>query len=190
MKVVSFNVNGIRARIHQLKALVDTQAPDIIGLQEIKVHDSEFPYDDLNDLGYHMVHHGQKGHYGVATFSRLEPISIQKGYPGEDITHQRRMLITEYQLENGERLKVLNGYFPQGENREHPEKFPNKEAFYRNLQNWLEQNADPSENLIVLGDMNISPQDSDIGIGEDNRKRWLKTGKQAFCLKSANGWTA
>jgi len=180
VKIVSFNVNGIRARFHQMKALVETHDPDIIGLQEIKVHDSEFPHEDLKELGYHMIHHGQKGHYGVATFSKLKPISIQKGYPGEQEDHQRRMLITEYELDSGETLRVLNGYFPQGENREHPEKFPNKRAFYQNLQDWLEQNADPSDNLIVLGDMNISSQDSDIGIGEDNRKRWLKTGKASF----------
>lgn len=180
MKIVSFNVNGIRARFHQLQALVETQAPDIIGLQEIKVHDSEFPHSDLEGLGYHMIHHGQKGHYGVATFSKREPVTVYKGYPQEDENHQRRMLITEYQLDNGEHLKVLNGYFPQGENRAHPVKFPNKALFYSNLQSWLEEHADPHENLILLGDMNISPQECDIGIGEDNRKRWLKEGKTSF----------
>lgn len=180
MKIVSFNVNGIRARFHQMKALIEAHAPDIIGLQEIKVHDSEFPHDDLKDLGYHMIHHGQKGHYGVATFSKLEPVSVQKGFPGEEEDHQRRMLITEYRLDNGQSLQVLNGYFPQGENRTHPEKFPNKQKFYQNLQEWLEQNADPADNIVVLGDMNISPEDSDIGIGEDNKKRWLKTGKTSF----------
>ncbi len=75
---------------------------------------------------------------------------------------------------------MVNGYFPQGENRAHPEKFPNKRAFYANLQQWLASEADPDELLVVLGDMNVSPQDSDIGIGEDNAKRWLRTGKCSF----------
>lgn len=180
MKIVSFNVNGIRARLHQLEALVEKHNPDIIGLQEVKVHDSEFPHGDLEHLGYHIIHHGQKGHYGVATLSKLEPQTVEKGFPGEPEDHQRRMLITSYQLDDGSSLRVLNGYFPQGENREHPEKFPNKENFYRNLQQWLEAEADPKERLVVLGDMNISPEDSDIGIGEDNRKRWLRTGKTSF----------
>lgn len=180
MKIVSFNINGIRARFHQLEALVQQHAPDIIGLQEIKVHDSEFPHEQLAGLGYHMIHHGQKAHYGVATFSKLQPVEVEKGFPGEDEGHQRRMLITRYQLADGRTLRVLNGYFPQGENRSHAEKFPNKRNFYANLQNYLETKADPDELLAVIGDMNISPQDSDIGIGEDNRKRWLKSGKCSF----------
>ncbi len=180
MKIVSFNVNGLRARFHQLQALVKQHNPDIIALQEIKVHDSEFPSEQLAPLGYQMVHHGQKGHYGVATFSRIAPIAVQKGYQDEDPDHQRRLLITSYPLSDGKLLRVVNGYFPQGENREHPIKFPNKETFYANLQQWLEQNADPGEYLIVLGDMNIAPEDSDVGIGADNEKRWLRTGKCCF----------
>ncbi|PLY00005.1 MAG: exodeoxyribonuclease III [Desulfuromonas sp.] len=194
MKIVSFNINGIRARFHQLEALVAKHDPDIIGLQEIKVVDGDFPHEQLAGLGYRMIHHGQKGHYGVATFSKLEPDEIAKGFPGEDENHQRRLLITGYQLENGKRLRVVNGYFPQGENRDHPEKFPNKRIFYARLSDWLEQHADPNELLAVLGDMNISPEDADIGIGEDNRKRWLRTGKCSFLpeerewLGKVKGW--
>ncbi|MCW8891827.1 MAG: exodeoxyribonuclease III [Deltaproteobacteria bacterium] len=180
MKIVSFNVNGLRARFHQLQALVEQHNPDIIGLQEIKVHDTEFPHEQLAELGYQIVHHGQKGHYGVATMSKLTPVEVQKGYPGEKPDHQRRLLITSYRLKDGTALRVVNGYFPQGENREHPEKFPNKRTFYANLQHWLETQADPNENLIVLGDMNVAPEDADIGIGAENEKRWLKTGKCCF----------
>lgn len=180
MKIVSFNVNGLRARIHQLQALVEKHNPDIIALQEIKVHDSEFPHEQLEPLGYQMVHHGQKGHYGVATFSRTAPVDVQKGYPGEDPEHQRRLLITRYPLADGQLLCVVNGYFPQGESNQHPVKFPNKQAFYANLQQWLETETNPDEHLIVLGDMNIAPGDSDVGIGPDNEKRWLRTGKCCF----------
>ncbi|MFO7577057.1 MAG: exodeoxyribonuclease III [Pelovirga sp.] len=189
MKVVSFNINGLRARFHQLQALVDKHRPDIIGLQETKVHDSEFPHEPLANLGYRIVHHGQKGHYGVATLSRLEPCDIMKGYPGEADDHQRRTLITGYLLADGSRLRVVNGYFPQGENRAHPDKFPNKRRFYENLQRWLEAKADPAEQLIVLGDLNISPTDADIGIGEENARRWLRTGKCSF-LPEEREWFA
>ena len=180
MKIVTFNINGLRARYHQLRALVEKHDPDIIGLQETKVHDSEFPHEQLAALGYHIVHHGQKAHYGVATLSRLEPISVIKGYPDEDANHQRRTLITRYQLDNGSTLCVVNGYFPQGENRSHPEKFPNKRDFYHRLHHWLRAESDPAEQLIVLGDLNVSPTDADIGIGAENAKRWLRTGKCSF----------
>jgi exodeoxyribonuclease-3 len=70
MKIVSFNVNSLRVRLHQLQAVIDKHAPDIIGLQETKVTDAEFPLEALQAMGYHAVYHGQKTHYGVALLSR------------------------------------------------------------------------------------------------------------------------
>lgn len=180
MKVVTFNVNGLRARLHQLQAVIENHQPDFICLQETKVRDSEFPHDQLQSLGYHIIHHGQKGHYGVATLSRLQPLTVVKGFSSEGEDHQRRLLISSYRWSNGERLRLINGYFPQGENRDHPEKFPNKQQFYSNLSQWLATEATPGEKLLVVGDFNVAPQDADIGIGEDNRKRWLRQGKTCF----------
>jgi exodeoxyribonuclease-3 len=180
MKIVSFNVNGLRARFHQLQALIDKHQPDIIGLQEIKVNDPDFPLAELEAMGYQVVFHGQKTHYGVALLSKLSPQQVQKGFLSEAADHQRRLLIVSYELADGRRLRVVNGYFPQGESREHPTKFPAKRNFYANLQHWLEAEADSQELLVVMGDMNISPEDADIGIGDDNAKRWLRTGKCSF----------
>ncbi len=64
MKIVSFNVNGIRARIHQLEKLIDKHSPDIIGLQETKVDNENFPLETIKNLGYEVIINGQKGHYG------------------------------------------------------------------------------------------------------------------------------
>lgn len=75
---------------------------------------------------------------------------------------------------------MLNGYFPQGENRDHPVKFPAKTRFYADLQRLLEEQYRPDQPLVVMGDFNISPQDCDIGIGAENAKRWLRTGKCSF----------
>ena len=83
-------------------------------------------------------------------------------------------------LENGEKLKVMNGYYPQGESRDHPVKFPYKQQFYADLQSYLETHTTAEENVLLIGDMNISPTDKDIGIGEANAKRWLRTGKCSF----------
>ena len=66
MKIVSFNINSIRARPHQLIHLRDTIDPDVIGIQETKVNDPEFPIDEIKEIGYHSEFRGQKGHYGVA----------------------------------------------------------------------------------------------------------------------------
>lgn len=180
MKIVSFNINGLRARLHQLQALIDKHQPDIIGLQEIKVHNDAFPVTDVEAMGYHVYFHGQKAHYGVAILSKRPARAIQKGFPTDTEAHQKRMIIGEFESDTGQIVTVLNGYFPQGENITHETKFPYKRQFYHDLNLYLNKYRDNQENLVVMGDINISPIDLDIGIGEVNRKRWLKTGKCSF----------
>ena len=180
MKIVSFNINGLRARLHQLQALIDTQQPDIIGLQETKVHDEAFPLADVEAMGYKVHYHGGKAHYGVAMLSKAEPLEIQKGFPTDEEDAQRRMIIGKFKQENGKTLTVINGYFPQGENISHETKFPAKRKFYKDLMQYLNEHHSNDEDIAVIGDINISPIDLDIGIGEVNAKRWLKTGKCSF----------
>lgn len=189
MKIVSFNINGLRARPHQLEALIAKHQPDIIGLQETKVADEQFPEGEIRQLGYHVHYHGQKGHYGVALLSRHEPLSLHKGFPGDAEDAQRRFIYGTFADANGQPITVMNGYFPQGENRSHALKFPAKQRFYADLQQLLVERFDPQQPLVVMGDINISPEDSDIGIGEANRLRWLKTGKCSF-LPEEREWLA
>lgn len=179
MKVISFNINGIRARLHQLQALIDQHDPDLIGLQETKVSDEQFPLQALEEMGYHVAFHGQKGHYGVALMYRHQPLSIQKGFLSDGELSQRRLVRGAFRLSDGTTCHVFNGYFPQGENRDHPTKFPDKARFYEQLTADLGA-LPPEDHVIVMGDMNVAPLDLDIGIGEDNRKRWLRTGKCCF----------
>jgi exodeoxyribonuclease III len=193
MKCISFNVNSVRIRLHQLQAVIERHAPDFIGLQETKVTDEDFPIDDINALGYHVAYIGQKTHYGVALLSKHPFQTIIKGFDTDTEEDQKRFIGGTFDL-GGKKITVLNGYFPQGESRDHPVKFPNKRRFYGNLLKHLANNHKPDDALIVMGDMNISHQDIDIGIGEDNRKRWLQTGKCSFLpeerewLKSVMDW--
>jgi len=180
MRIVSFNINGIRARPHQLEALRDTYDPDVIGLQETKVQDPDFPRQMVEDLGYHVSFYGQKAHYGVALLSKQAPQQAILGLPGDTDESQRRLITATYATPVGERLTVINGYFPQGESRQHETKFPHKRRFYEELQQLLEQDYDAGNNLMVIGDMNIAPLDADIGIGDSNAKRWLRDGKCSF----------
>lgn len=180
MKIISFNINGLRARLHQLQAIIDKHNPDIIGLQEIKVHDEAFPLEDVEKMGYHVYFHGQKAHYGVALLSKKPALSVQKGFPTDTEEHQKRMIIGTFGTESEETITVLNGYFPQGENISHETKYPYKRQFFSDLNQYLYEHHSNEENLVIMGDINISPEDIDIGIGEPNRKRWLKTGKCSF----------
>lgn len=180
MRLVSFNINGLRARLHQLEALIKAHQPDIIGLQETKVHDDEFPLEAVSALGYYVFHHGQKGHYGVALLCRQPPEEVFYGFPDDGDDAQRRLIGARLIAADGEPLIVWNGYFPQGENIAHPVKFPSKQRFYARLAQLLEDDHQPEQRVVVMGDFNISPEDIDIGIGETNRKRWLRDGKTSF----------
>ncbi|OOZ14974.1 exodeoxyribonuclease III [Solemya velum gill symbiont] len=179
MRIVSFNINGVRARPHQLQALKDTIDPDIIGLQETKVQDPDFPLEMMQDLGYHTEFFGQKAHYGVALLSKKAPLRVTRGYASDDDEAQKRLITATYESASGNEITVINGYFPQGESRDHETKFPNKRKFYADLMTHLEQFI-PDDNLAVIGDVNIARIDADIGIGADNAKRWLRTGKCSF----------
>jgi len=179
MKIASFNVNSVRARIDLVCEYLETESPDILGLQEVKVVDEDFPIEPFADLGYEVSCFGQKGYHGVALLSKVEPEFIQKGYVTDTPEDQKRMILGRFKTDDGKDLVVINGYFPQGENRAHETKFPAKQKFYADLMTLLET-YNPEDRLLVMGDFNIAPTDLDIGILERNAKRWLSSGKCSF----------
>ncbi|GAF62393.1 LOW QUALITY PROTEIN: exodeoxyribonuclease III [Psychrobacter sp. JCM 18903] len=187
-RFVSFNINGIRARQHQLEAVREVIDPDVMGLQETKVHDEQFPLENIESLGYHVEYFGQKAHYGVALLSKVAPIFVQKGFPGEDDEAQKRFIHARYEFD-GREIDVLNGYFPQGESQDHPTKFPMKRAYYADLMAYIDTLKAEGRSLIIMVDMNIAPEDTDIGIGDVNAKRWLKNRKTSF-LPEEREWYA
>jgi exodeoxyribonuclease-3 len=179
LKIVSFNINGIRSHPHQLEALKARHDPDIVGIQESKVDDETFPREMLEGLAYVPHYFGQKSHYGVALLGKRQPISVEKGFPTDEDDAQRRVITATFAT-TAEPVTVINGYFPQGESRGHPVKFPNKERFYRDMLAYLRERFSPDQELVLMGDMNVALTDLDIGIGEDNAKRWLRSGKCSF----------
>lgn len=179
MKVVSFNVNSIRVRLHQLQSVIETYQPDVIGLQETKVPDEDFPVEEIADMGYDAAFTGQKTHYGVALLTKKPMQNVAVGFADDTPEAQRRFVSGVLDL-GGEQVRLINGYFPQGENRKHETKFPAKEKYYQDLLDFLNANCDAGHPTIVMGDMNVAPVDQDIGIGDANMKRWLKDGKTSF----------
>ncbi|QJC29843.1 exodeoxyribonuclease III [Enterobacteriaceae endosymbiont of Plateumaris sericea] len=179
MKFLSFNINGIRAHIHQLESIINLYNPDIIGLQETKVENLNFPKEKLIKLGYNVFSYGEKRYYGVALLSKYIPLNVQKGFLYNQFNKQKRLIIIDIPSSIGI-IKIINCYFPQGDNRNNFIKFSSKINFFKNLQQFLEDNVDPNNPVILMGDINVSISDLDIGIGEINRKRWLKKGKCSF----------
>ncbi|MCS5781174.1 hypothetical protein LNP24_14325 [Klebsiella pneumoniae subsp. pneumoniae] len=94
------------------------------------------PLEEVARLGYNVFYHGQKGHYGVALLTKETPIAVRRGFPDDGEEAQRRIIMAEIPSPFGN-VTVINGYFPQGESRDHETKFPAKAAFYQNLQNYL-----------------------------------------------------
>ncbi|URJ29958.1 exodeoxyribonuclease III [Blochmannia endosymbiont of Camponotus sp.] len=179
MRFVSFNVNGLRARMHQLTAIILQLQPDVIGLQETKVHDNFFPIKEILKYGYHVYYYGQKKYYGVALLLRQIPLTVIRGLTNDDNLSQKRIIIADIMTSIGT-LTIVNGYFPQGENKNHTEKFVYKKNFYKNFQDYIEHTYHNNSLLLVMGDMNISPTDFDIGIGENNKKNWISSGRCSF----------
>ena len=182
-------MNSIRARPHQLIHLRDTLDPDIIGIQETKVNDPEFPIDEIKEIGYHPEYWGQKGHYGVAILSKKKPIEVQKGFLKDTAEDQKRFIQAKFKW-GKKKITVMNGYFPQGENRSHETKFPKKIKYYADLKRHIKKIQKTEDNVIVMGDFNVAPSPLDIGIGEINAKRWLKEGKTAFLPEEIDMWNS
>lgn len=182
MKIFSFNINGIRAHIHQLKIIIEIYNPDIIGLQEIKVNNKDFPKEEIYKLGYHIYMCGQVKNYGVALLSKKKPLNIQKNFLKKFFNNQKRLIMFDLDSSIGN-IKILNCYFPQGDNQKNNIKFKYKINFLKNLYFYIKKNLDPKNHIILMGDINISISDLDIGIGEKNRKKWLKQGKCSFLPK-------
>jgi len=180
MKIVSFNINSIRAHMPQLEEIIKIHEPDIIGLQETKVSDEDFPEETVRGLGYNVFYHGQKTHYGVAILCKSEPEHVQKGFPGDDPEAQKRMIALSFKIKNAETIRIINSYFPQGENRSHETKFPAKTRYYADMYSYITAAKKNGEIPLLMGDFNVAPEDLDIGIGDNNRKRWLREGKSAF----------
>ena len=180
MKIFSFNVNSVRLRLHQLEALVKAYDPDVIGLQETKVVDADFPVQAIETLGFHCAFAGQKTHYGIAMLSRTPMKDVQIGFKTDEPDAQKRLITATVESPEGKPVTVINGYFPQGEKRDHPVKFPAKRQFYADLQHKLESEHKATDNLALIGDFNIAPVDQDLGIGPDNVKRWLRQGATSF----------
>lgn len=158
MKLISYNVNGIRAAIK--KGLVDwvaVQSPDILCIQESKLDSSGFPLLEFEALGYFQNWHSaeKKGYSGVVTFSKLEPTETIKGMGIKKYDLEGRVLRTDFQD-----LTILNCYFPSGSSSEERHAF--KMEFLADFKPFIGTILAERQKVIVAGDYNIVHLDYDI----------------------------
>ena len=155
MKVASFNVNSLRARLPIVLRWLTEHQPDILCLQETKVQDIDFPADEFDKTVYKYVFKGQKSYNGVATFSKSQITSVEFGFHNEP-KDQARLIKTEI---NG--LVVVNTYIPQGVSPD-SEKFQYKLEWFERLYAFFKKHFKPSDPVIWIGDLNIAPEPIDV----------------------------
>ena len=162
MRIATWNVNGLRARIDFIVHWLKNREPDVVGMQELKVTDDEFPHEPFNDLGYTVITHGQKGWNGVAIASRL-PIEVtDRGLPGEDDAGAR--LIRGRIGEGGQSLSFATVYCPNGKDLGHRD-FPVKLKWYESLAGYL-GGLGVDGPFLIGGDFNVVPEPVDCWRGE------------------------
>jgi len=167
MKIATWNINGVKARIDNLQHWLKASAPDIVCLQEIKSVDDQFPRLEIEALGYHVETHGQKGFNGVALLSRTSPDEINIGLPGDGNDEQARFIEGVYRAGKGV-VRVVSLYLPNG-NPVDSEKFPYKLGWMRRLEDWARDRLTLEEPLVLAGDYNVIPQPRDA----KNPDAWL-----------------
>lgn len=155
LRIATWNINGIKARLELVLRWLDEEKPDIVGLQEIKTVDEGFPAAEIEALGYNVVTHGQKSWNGVALLSKLPFDEVHRGLPGDDTDEQSRLIEGVFSVEGGI-VRVCNIYLPNG-NPVDTEKFPYKLAWMDRLNNFVAGRLALEEPFILMGDFNLIP---------------------------------
>ena len=158
MRIATFNINGIKARIGALTDWLDDQKPDVALLQEIKSVDDAFPRAHFEDMGYIVETHGQKSFNGVAILSRLPLEDVTRGLPGDDTDEQARWI--EATVMGDIPVRVCGLYLPNGNPAPGP-KFDYKLAWMERLADRARALLASEEPALMAGDYNIIPQDED-----------------------------
>ena len=208
MKIATFNINGIKARLPALLDWLITAQPDVVCLQEIKSVDEGFPRQPFTDLGYHVETHGQKAFNGVAILSRHPMTEVTRGLPGDAADEQARWIEATIQG-----IKVCGLYLPNGNPAPGP-KYDYKLAWMARMQARVESLLATEQPLVICGDYNVIPQAEDaakpqnwvtdalylpqtraafqrltnLGLTEAFRTRYPRPGQYSFWDFQAGAW--
>jgi exodeoxyribonuclease-3 len=167
MKIASFNINGVKARLPALLEWLTEAAPDVVLLQEIKSIDANFPREPIEDLGYNVETHGQKSFNGVAILSKRPIEDVTRGLPGDDADEQARWIEATVSGDAGA-VRVCGLYLPNGNPAPGP-KYDYKLAWMERLEARAKDLLASEEVALMAGDYNVIPQPEDVARPDD----WL-----------------
>lgn len=158
MKIATFNINGVKARLPALLDWLREASPDVVVLQEIKSVDEGFPRLEVEDAGYRVETHGQKGFNGVAILSRLPLEDVTRGLPGDDSDEQARYI--EATVIGRRAVRVAGLYLPNGNPAPGP-KYDYKLAWMARLESRMRAVLAEEIPAVFAGDYNVIPQVED-----------------------------
>ncbi len=156
LKVVSWNVNSVNARLDRLIAFLKERSPDVVCLQELKCEDPKFPSEVIERLGYYCTAYGQKTYNGVAVLSKEPPLSVVKSFHDADEDPSARFLSVQLP-----KLTVLCAYIPNGQ-EVGSEPYFYKLKWLGRLRAYLDSHHQPQQSLLLSGDFNVAPEDRDV----------------------------
>ena len=159
MKISSWNVNSVRARIENIKDYLNKFSPNILLMQEIKTEEKNFPFNEFEDLGYHSYVFGQKSYNGVAIISKKKLKNVSTDII-KDKLKQARTISAEFEFKK-RKILVINIYTPNG-NPVDTEKYDYKKKWLNDLTKVLKKLGQKNENIILSGDFNIIPAAEDV----------------------------
>ena len=159
MKIISWNVNSVRARIDNILAYIKDSNPDVLLLQEIKTQIETYPKDIFTKAGYESYVFGQKSYNGVAIVSKQKLTNINTNFV-KDEYKQSRIITGELSL-GKKKIDLINIYVPNG-NPVDTEKYEYKKNWLKNFINNIKKKLIKSPNLIIAGDFNIIPEELDV----------------------------
>ena len=181
MRLATWNINGLRARLEYVLLWLKDRQPDVVGLQELKMADELFPHAELEAAGYRAVVHGQKAWNGVAILARDEPEVTQVGLPGQEEMGARLITATVAGL------SFTTVYVPNGKSVDHDD-FGRKLAWLDALREHLERAHDPGNPVIICGDFNICPEPIDSWNDDALYGRIFHTDEERARVGNLFGW--
>ena len=159
MKIISWNVNSVRARIENIKHYIKDSAPDVLMLQEIKTQDENFPNNEFKNLGYTSYVFGQKSYNGVAIISKNELDNANNNFIKDDL-NQSRIITAELKLKK-KNIELINIYVPNG-NPVDTEKYEYKKSWLKKFITNIKKKILKNSNILIAGDFNIIPEEIDV----------------------------
>ena len=156
MKIATWNVNSINARLDHLLGWLETTQTDVVCLQETKSVDENFPLQAVADLGYNAAFFGQKSYNGVAILSKYEIEDVHKNFPGDDDDSPKRLISATIKG-----VRVVNTYIPNGTEL-WTDKFTFKLDWLQRLRKYFDDTCDKNGDVLLCGDFNVAPEELDV----------------------------